>query len=340
MKVLVATHSYSGNGAAVMLLAVMRHWIQDLGWTVDAMVDADADVPQELVELGVLVCSEPVPEQYDFVLVNTLICGGLVEVFAPRVPTALWIHEGETVVWNAEVLPARWLRMFQMPHRVVFQTRWQADAVFRSFMLDVSPDRIACVANGLPALPAGITPVAKVGGRRRIVFLGGVYGRKRPGDLVDALLSLDRNDIECIFVGGTADLNSLGPEFERKVRTRPDMFKLVGEKSRMDALSYLASADAFCLPSGDESQPVSPLEAAAVSVPSLLSDLAPYAGIWQHGRNCLLHPVGDVALLGWNVTAVLEDEGLRRTIVGGSQALLNRFSLPAFLRRFTAEMPV
>ena len=340
MKILVATHAWQGNGAAVMLLAVMRHWIQDLGWTVDAMVDADKDVPEELVSLGVLVCSEPVPEQYDLVLINTLICGGLVEVFAPRVATVLWIHEGETVVWNSDMLPAKWLRMFQMPHRVVFQTRWQSDVVFRSFMARIPQDRIVCVANGLPALPTGIAPKAKANDRRRIVFLGGVYGRKRPGDLVDAVLGLGRTDIECVFVGGTADMDSLGGEFAQKVRSRPDLFTFAGETSRAEALSYLASADAFCLPSGDESQPVSPLEAAALSVPSLLSDLPPYAGIWQHGRNCLLHPVGDVALLGWNLTAILADAGLRRTVVDGSQALLHRFSLASFLRRFTAEMPI
>jgi glycosyltransferase involved in cell wall biosynthesis len=340
MKVLVVTHLYRGNGAAVMLLAIMRHWIRDLGWTVDAMVDANVDVPDELVELGVLACSEPVPESYDFVLINTLICGGFVDVFAPRVPTVLWIHEGETVVWSADVLPARWLKMFRMTHRIVFQTRWQADVVFRSFLVGVPQDRIACVANGLPALPAGVTPMAKDNARRRVVFLGGIYGRKRPNDLVDAVLALGRSDIECLFVGGTSGMESLGPEFEQKVRGRPDIFKLMGEMDRAQALSYLASADAFCLPSGDESQPVSPLEAAAVSVPSLLTDLPPYAGIWQHGRNCLLHPVGDVALLGWNLTAILADDALRRRIVDGSQELLHRFSLPVFVRRFTAEMPV
>jgi len=196
------------------------------------------------------------------------------------------------------------------------------------------------VANGLPSLPAGITPMPKDGGRRRVVFLGGIYGRKRPGDLVDAVLALSRSDIECLFVGGTTDMHSLGPDFEQKVRARPDLFTIVGEKNRSEALSYMASADVFCLPSGDESQPVSPLEAAAVGVPSLLTDLAPYAGIWQHGRNCLLHPVGDVGLLGWNLTAILADEGLRKRIVDGSQELLHRFSLAAFLRRFTAEMPV
>jgi len=340
MKVLVATHSYRGNGAAVMLIAVMRHWIRDLGWTVDALLDADKEVPDELAELGVMICSEPIPEQYDFVLVNTMICGGMVEVFAPRVATALWVHEGETVVWNSELLPERWLNMFMKPHRIVFQTRWQADVVYRSFMVRVPEERIVCVPNGLPTMPSAIAPKPRDPAKKRVVFLGGVYARKRPIDLVDAILSTGRDDIECVFVGQTAEMETMGEDANQRIRARPDIFKLVGETSREEALGYLASADAFCLPSGDESQPISPLEAAALGVPSLLTDLPPYAGIWRHGSNCLLHPVGDHGLLGWNLTAILSDPGLHKAIVQRSQDLVNRFSLNVFLRRFTAEMPV
>ena len=340
MKVLVATHSYSGNGAAVMLLAIIEHWVKDLGWTVDVLLDLDAEVPDELVRTGACVFNTADPRSYDFALVNTLISGHYVDQLAPQIRTVFWVHEGDTVLLGSSATPAKWRSLFQQPWKNVFQTRWQSESVFATFLLRVPPERIACVRNGLPALPTNLVPASKPSGKKRIVFLGGVYGRKRPQDLVDAVIALGRNDVECIFVGPTEQIETIGAEHVEKIRARPDLFKLAGQLGRTDGLAVLASADIFCLPSGDESQPVSPLEAAAVGVPSLLTDLAPYAGIWQHGRNCLLHPVGDVGLLGWNLTAILADEGLRKRIVDGSQELLHRFSLAAFLRRFTAEMPV
>ena len=180
----------------------------------------------------------------------------------------------------------------------------------------------------------------KAEGRRRIVFIGGVYGRKRPGDLAEAVLALDRTDVECVFVGSSEHIESCGAEAAKMLRSNPTNVLLAGELSRAETLRYLASADLFCLPSADESQPLFPLEAAALGVPCLLSDLAPYAGIWRHGADFLMHPVKDVALLQWNIRAALDDQQIRKTLVGGARALLPEFSINRFYRRFDAEMPI
>lgn len=339
MKVLVATHSYSGNGAAVMLLAVLEHWVKELGWTVDVLLGMDKEVPEELARTGVAVFPDADPASYDFALVNTIVSSPHLEALAPRIRTVLWVHEAETVVWSSNAAPLKWRQFFELPWKVVFQTRWQTEAVFKSFLPAFERARIACVANGLPSVPKDITPRPRTPGKKRVVFVGGVYGRKRPGDLVDAILAMGRDDVECIFVGTTSGLDSIGSEHVGKVQSHPGLFTLTGELDRRGTLEYLASADAFCLPSGDESQPIAPLEAAALGVPCILSDLPPYAGTWRHGVNCLLQPVGDATLLRWNLMALLDDSSIAARVTQGARVLLDRFSMPAFLQRFTAEMP-
>jgi glycosyltransferase involved in cell wall biosynthesis len=340
MKVLVATHSYSGNGAAIMLLAVLEYWVRELGWTVDVLLDMDHEVPPDLARVGASIFSTAVPEDYDFAVVNTVVSAHFVEMLGPRVPTVLWVHEGETVVWSSAMVPSQWRQLLSLPKRIIFQGPWQSENVFRSFLVGQPAGKVQCVRNGLPALPQDIVPKVRREGKARIVFVGGVYGRKRPQDLIDAVMAMDRDDVECIFVGTTAALDTIGADHVAKVQSRPDRFTLAGELDRRSSLEYMMSADVFCLPSGDESQPIAPLEAAALGIPCVLTDLPPYSGTWKHGENCLLGPVGDVSILRWNLTALLEDAGVRSRVIAGGRSLSERFSIASFCHRFTAEMPI
>ena len=337
MKVLVATHSYSGNGAAVMLLAVLEYWVKRLQWNVDVLLDMNTEVPEDLARTGVNVFPTADPANYDFALVNTVVSANYVDMLAPRVKTVLWVHEGDTVIFGSPAPPGKWRHLFRLPWKVVFQSPWQPEVVFRSFLSD---GQFVCVRNGLPPIPQALAPRTRPPGKKRIAFVGGVYGRKRPNDLVDAVLGLKRDDVECVFVGTTANIDTIGAENVDKIKSRPDLFLLPGELNRANTLEYLAGADVFCLPSGDESQPIAPLEAAALNVPCALSDLPPYKGIWKHGVNCLLFPVGDTALLRWNLNVLLDDGEIRNRIVDHARALVDHFSMESFVHRFTAEMPI
>ena len=322
-----------------MLLSVLKHWIEDRKWIVDVLHDIHQDVPSELAATGVNVFSSANPKDYDFAIVNTIVSANFLESLGPQVPTVLWVHEGETVLWTSQWRPAQWRHLFGLPQRIIFQSRWQSESVFRSFLVGTPQGRVSCVANGMPSLPANLVPKPKVNHKKRIVFIGGVYGRKRPQDLVDAVLGLDRNDVECLFIGTTDGVETIGDVHIDRIRSRPDIFQLLGELDRRTALEYLISADAFCLPSGDESQPIAPLEAASLRVPCALTDLPPYAGSWVHGHNCLLSPVGDSTLLRWNIRALLDDPSLRNPIVERAIQFARQFAIESFFQRFDAEMP-
>ena len=157
------------------------------------------------------------PSNYDFALVNTLVSAHYVEMFAPRVRTVLWVHEGDTVLMNSPAPVEKWRHLFSLPWKTIFQTPWQSEAVFKTLLLRVPADRVACVRNGMPTLPPDIKPAPKPPGRKRIVFVGGVYGRKRPQDLVDAVLALDRQDVECVFVGPIDNIDTIGAEHVARI---------------------------------------------------------------------------------------------------------------------------
>ena len=338
MKVLVATHSYAGNGAAVMLLALLEHWTRDLKWTVDVLLDLEREVPEELAQIGANVFSTADPKDYDFALVNTLISAHFLEQFDSLTRTVLWVHEGDTVVWSSNWTPRDWRKVFSLPTRIVFQGPWQSEDIFRSFLRTLPSGRIASVRNGLPPLPPNLTPKPKKDGVARIVFVGGVYGRKRPQDLVDAILELGREDVECLFIGPIDAIATIGNEHLEKIRAYPERFQLLGELDRATSLEYVLGADVFCLPSADESQPLAPLEAATLNVPCVLTDLPSYAGIWKHGENCLLGPVGDVTLLRWNLKTLLEDSAARKRVTAGAKAVVAQYPIETFFRRFDAEL--
>jgi len=322
-----------------MLLAVLAHWIRDLGWTVDVLLGIERDVPDDLANIGANVFSTATPEDYDFALVNTIVSAHFLNMLASRVPTVLWVHEGETVLWNSEMSAAHWRDLFRLPKRIIFQGPWQSETIFRSFIFGLPSGTVSCVRNGMPAIPENLVARPRPKGKARVVFVGGVYGRKRPQDLVDAVLALGRDDLECLFVGPTENIDSIGGEHMEKIRSRPDCFQLLGELDRKNSLEYVLSADVFCLPSGDESQPIAPLEAASLGIPCLLTDLPPYRGTWKHGENSLLSPVGDVSLLQWNLRTLLTDAAVRGCVVAGGHSLAKQHSIGAFFRRFDAEMP-
>jgi glycosyltransferase involved in cell wall biosynthesis len=230
--------------------------------------------------------------------------------------------------------------MLSLPAKIIFQGPWQSEGIFRSFLLGLPANRVACIRNGLPPLPKALEPKPKKTGVARVVFLGGVYARKRPQDLVDAVLALGRDDVECLFIGSVEGIHTLSDADVAKMKAHPSKFQVLGELDRRTSLEYVLGADALCLPSADESQPIAPLEAAVLGVPCLLTDLPSYAGTWRHGENCLLHPVGDTSMLGWNLRGILEDAELKNRIAVRAKEVVHAFSIQRFFSLFDAELPV
>ena len=73
-----------------------------------------------------------------------------------------------------------------------------------------------------------------------------------------------------------------------------------------------ALMDVFVLPSYREGFPRSPMEAAAMGVPCVATDIRGCREAVAHEQNGLLFPLGDAAALAQGILAILRDESLAR----------------------------
>jgi glycosyltransferase involved in cell wall biosynthesis len=98
----------------------------------------------------------------------------------------------------------------------------------------------------------------------------------------------------------------------------------------------LNTADVFSLPSESEVLPLATIEAAMLEKAILLSDLSVYGGLWRHGHNCLLHPVGAVGLIAESIAMLAVNPGLRARLGAAARRTASVFTEAAFFAHFDA----
>ena len=331
MRVLLINHEYTISGASLMMLRLAVH-LRDSGHqcSVMAMASHDGPLRQEYESRGIGHLVTSTFTAYDAVLCNTIFSAPLVSPASQYTKAIWWIQEGENGIDYILAQPAH-VSAFRDAAAIVFQTEFQKDSIYRSFIFAQNPTKLFIVPYGISVELQGPS-VAKTR-PLRIVSVGSIDQRKRHGDLIRAVHALRRDDVECVIIGKYFHLD----ETARTIAaSAPDTFRFLGETSNADTLAWLRSADVFCLPSFVESQPISIFEAALLAKPLVLTDLPPYRGIWRHRQNCLLAPVGDVDWLAHSLALMLSSAELREQVGNAARATARQFSEAAFFARFDA----
>jgi glycosyltransferase involved in cell wall biosynthesis len=380
MRVLVLTHSYSGNGAAVCLQGVMRHWVRDLGWQVDALcensaVSGTAD-EEEIRACGATPVREPLNAPYQFALINTVVT---IERFAhvmQQLPTLLWVHEGQTLLSNSTLSREAWTQIFQAARLSIFQSPWQTEQLFAPYLAAVPKERYCAIPNGITDSTTLSAEAAHkerrqlrrqalaAGQAARVVQSGLLSPLKRPQDVWAACLWLSQTQsLQLHYLGSDAPMPLLaqadasqnspssrafhqawaqaqptGSSATRRWQQGGLEVFFHGALRHAQALEQLSSCDVLVSGSSDETQGLTPLEAGLLGLPVALTDLPCYAGIWRHGHNALLAPVGDVPLLGWHLKALTNDTALAHRLGQAAHATALHFSWADFLARFDAAV--
>ena len=104
------------------------------------------------------------------------------------------------------------------------------------------------------------------------IFVGRIVADKGVNELVNAFdkLSKEKSNVHLVLVGGEEDLNPI-KEDSRNIITRNKQIYAVGE--RMDVRPYLMDADAFVFPSYREGFGMVLIEANAMGVPTISSNI-------------------------------------------------------------------
>jgi glycosyltransferase involved in cell wall biosynthesis len=139
-------------------------------------------------------------------------------------------------------------------------------------------------------------------------FVGRLVAEKGVPELLDAARVLVRRvpGLRVLLIGGTdrEKADHLGPA-AAAARGIEDVCVFAGVRQDMPEL--YAAMDVFALPSHREGFPRAPMEASAMRVPCVVTDVRGCRQAVAHGRNGLLVPPGDASALAEALLALLQD---------------------------------
>lgn len=142
-------------------------------------------------------------------------------------------------------------------------------------------------------------------GRRRLLFVGKLIGRKRPMDLVEAAAQLRRRgrDVELVFAGS----GELAGRLEQAARASEVPARFLGFVNQSEMPAVHAAADLIVLPSeGSETWGLAINEAMASGLPAVVSDQVGCGpDLVVPGATGATYRMGDTAAMARAIEAVL-----------------------------------
>lgn len=333
-RVLLVNHEFTMTGASRMMETLAGVLLAD-EFALDLLpVNPDPGPMRDaFTHLGVRIVTKFEPADYAMAIANSVGSCPFVARFGSQMPVAWRLAEIEV---GRELLLRGWkvaLPAFQAARAIVFQTEIQKE-IYGTFLWGTGAEQ-RVIPNALAPPPPPVPVAAKTD--LRIVGIGTVDNRKRHEDTILAVERLPpamRQRIEVVIIG---KIFRFEREAQRIVDANPKRYRLLGERSNAETLSWLASSDVFVLPSLSESFGVAILEAIRAGKPVCLSDLPAY-GAWglRHGVNAMIHPPRDIDFLTFNLMLLLGQPALARRIGEAGRQLASRYSLGAFRHEWLA----
>jgi glycosyltransferase involved in cell wall biosynthesis len=185
------------------------------------------------------------------------------------------------------------------------------------------PDRVSLLGNGIDTrrfdraslaaadLDRARTELGLDPSKPVVGFVGRLVEEKGIVDLFQAMRVVRERvpGAQLLVVGPTDEEKSdaVTPEFASRYRLDKSC-TFTGLRTDMPVLYGLM--DVFVLPSSRESFPRAPMEACAMSLPCVLTDIPGCREVVEHGHNGLLVPVGSPAALASAIVTLLTDRDL------------------------------
>lgn len=181
--------------------------------------------------------------------------------------------------------------------------------------------------------------VLRKGGVFTFVFVGRIVGDKGINELVAAFCKLTRKypDIRLFLVGGyEADLDPLKTETLEAIHTNPSI-EIIGPKYADDLLAYYAASDCFVFPSYREGFPNTVMEAGAMGLPSIVTDINGSREIIVDGKNGVVIPSKDTDALYDAMERMLLDKELIKRCVANARPMIETRFEQEFVRKCLYE---
>ena len=146
-----------------------------------------------------------------------------------------------------------------------------------------------------------------------ITFIGRLIYAKGVHDLIPVFADIERelNNLKLLIVG----YGHYKQELEKLAeKTYKEKILFLGRKNRKEIAEILSITDIFVNPSYSEGLPTSVLEAGAIGLPIVATDVGGTREIIENYKTGLLVPPGDTKLLKEKIFELTEDKDLRRVL--------------------------
>lgn len=169
----------------------------------------------------------------------------------------------------------------------------------------------------------------------KFLFVGRIVGDKGINELVEAFESVKKRvgKVELVLVGPYEnDLDPLKPETQRVIESDEDI-ETVGSKSGDKLLGYFAASDCFVMPSYREGFPNTVMEAGAMGLPSIVTDINGSREIVKNGVNGVVVPSKSAEALAEAMEKMIKDEKLRETCKENARRMIEERFEQHFVRK-------
>lgn len=214
-------------------------------------------------------------------------------------------------------------RAITEPDRVLVVSRMWQDILARDFGVAAT-----IVPNGVDLRRfATPVPVPRPAGFL-LLAVGGIEPRKGTVHLVRALARLGELAPALVVVGGHS-FQDFAPYRDATLKEAADLGVAVHEVGTLtddELAGWYAAADALAYPSVAEGFGLVPIEAMALGLPVVASDLAVFREHLTDGVDALLPPVGDDAALADALRRVITEPALRESLRTAGRATASAFT--------------
>lgn len=167
------------------------------------------------------------------------------------------------------------------------------------------------------------------------LFVGRIVQDKGINELVSAFdrLKKEYENIRLILVGPYEDGLDPIAEISREIIANNPAIEAVGKKMEDDLLAYYCVADCFVMPSYREGFPNTVLEAGAMGLPSIVTDINGSREIIVQGENGVIVPSKDADALFHAMKAMIDDSEDRQRMAANSRRMVAERFEQSFVRK-------
>ena len=167
------------------------------------------------------------------------------------------------------------------------------------------------------------------------VFVGRIVGDKGINELVEAFSRLIKGheNVRLMLVGDyEAELDPLS-ENTQTIIDATSQILYVGPQYGEDLKAHYAASDCFVFPSYREGFPNTPIEAGAMGLPSIVTDINGSREIIENEKNGLIIPSKDANALYNAMKRMVEDEPMRQRMASVSRSMIASRFEQSFVRK-------